>query len=183
VTHETCAEASAPECGGSCAQGEVCVEDTFGDCTCLPLATDCDEAAAPVCGGSCPEDHRCEHEPASDTCRCRDCALDGLVPGAVARLLWSSKVDLHWSLVDCAATYNVYRHAGPFVDSDANGAADDYGSCLASGLAAHRIADGDPVPAGTLFSYVVTGVSGTGVEGGLGTASSGASRPNATPCP
>jgi hypothetical protein len=88
---------------------------------------------------------------------------------------------LRWSRIDCAVTYNAYRHDGSFVDSDHNGAANDYGPCLATGLPTPELSDAQ-VPV-SLFSYIVTGVSAAQVEGPLGSASSGAGRPHPAPCP
>ena len=161
----------------------MCVEGILGNCACEPLASDCNNSQSPICGGSCPDEYRCEPEAGSGDCHCRDCAVEGLVPGPELQLLWPSKLALRWSRVDCAVTYNVYRHVGPFVDGDSNGAANDYGPCVASGLTTPELTDSNSPSPGSLFSYVVTGVSAGQVEGPLGTASSGAGRPDPAPCP
>jgi hypothetical protein len=104
-------------------------------------------------------------------------------PGEVQNLAFSSGTTFGWDALPGAASYNVYRATlGSFVDSDADGAADSYGACLDTGLTANSDSDATPPPAGSVFAYLVTGRNSVG-EGTLGRGSSGASRPNISPCP
>jgi hypothetical protein len=104
-------------------------------------------------------------------------------PGEVQNLAFSSVTTLGWDALPGAASYNVYRASlGGFVDSDADGAADSYGACLDPGLPANSDTDASTPPAGSVFAYLVTGRNTVG-EGTLGRGSSGASRPNTSPCP
>jgi hypothetical protein len=91
---------------------------------------------------------------------------------------------LRWSRVTCAESYNVYRKDDTFTDTDGNGAAEDYGACLASNLRDPEFDDAEvpPSPIG-FFKYLVTGFNTTAGEGTLDSASSGALRPNVSPCP
>ena len=68
------------------------------------------------------------------------------------------------------------------LDLDSNGLADDYGACLQPDIIGLQTDDfADPGP-GRMFTYLVTAENGVG-EGGMGTNSSGAQRPNLAPCP
>ena len=104
-------------------------------------------------------------------------------PGEVLNLVFTSDTAFGWDALPGAGTYNVYRISlGSFVDADSDGAADSYGTCLDSGLPANADSDGPAPPAGSAFAYLVTGKNIVG-EGTLGRASTGAGRPNASPCP
>ena len=82
-----------------------------------------------------------------------------------------------------ALSYSLYRgRLGAFTDTDKDGAADSYGTCLMSALASTVFADAATPPAGAAFFYLVTARYAAG-EGTLGFASSGAERPNTQPCP
>ncbi len=106
-----------------------------------------------------------------------------VAPAEVLNQIFSDGTHLSWDALSGAQTYNVYRGAlGTFVDSNADGAADSYGACLDSGLASPADTDGATPALGSGFFYLVTGHNGAG-EGSLGRASSGAARPNTSPCP
>jgi hypothetical protein len=47
-----CEYGSSPTCGGSCPQGETCV-DTGTDCVCLQDSQECTQTGAPTCPGWC----------------------------------------------------------------------------------------------------------------------------------
>jgi hypothetical protein len=104
-------------------------------------------------------------------------------PGEVQNLEFTSGSSFLWDALPGAASYSVYRATlGAFVDSNADGAADSYGTCLDTGIASNSDSDATPPPAGSAFTYLVTGRNTAG-EGTLGRGSSGASRPNTSPCP
>ncbi len=104
-------------------------------------------------------------------------------PQEVQNLAFTSDTAFTWDALSGSGTYNVYRIAlGTFVDSDADGAADSYGACLDSGLPSNSDSDATAPPDGSGFAYLVTGKNAAG-EGTLGGASSGAARPNLSPCP
>ncbi len=72
-------------------------------------------------------------------------------------------------------SYNVYRGTIPGISSTS------YGTCFLKGLATPAFSDASAPPPGQAFFYLVTGVH-QGVEGILGTDSTGAVRPNNSPC-
>src|SRR5262249_6091391 len=103
--------------------------------------------------------------------------------GEVLYLRLGDDRNLVWSARSDALTYNLYRtDLGGLVDSDHDGAADAYGTCLQTGLASPSAVDPGKPPLGDGFGYLVTVVRAGG-EGPLGFASSGAPRPNPDPCP
>ena len=72
-------------------------------------------------------------------------------------------------------TYNVYRGTIPGIAPSA------YGACLMTGRSSPAFNDPANPPAGQVYFYLVTGVH-AGVEGILGTDSTGRIRPNTSPC-
>lgn len=85
--------------------------------------------------------------------------------------------ELNWTGIQDAAAYNVYRGSQPALSSDYDH------TCLVDGIPALRAADPEgPAPGALLFYYLVSGENACG-EGGLGTDSAGADRPNPDPCP
>lgn len=100
------------------------------------------------------------------------------VPG----LRFADAANLAWDTTPGAQTYNIYRGAIPgLVDSDANGAADAYGTCLQMGVTGMTATDPSAPPGGQAFFYLATAANAGG-EGPLGFASNGAPRPNMAPC-
>ncbi|HEV8200238.1 MAG TPA: hypothetical protein VGS03_09470 [Candidatus Polarisedimenticolia bacterium] len=90
---------------------------------------------------------------------------------------------VEWQMETGTTSFNVYRAGMPgLVDPDHDGAASSYGMCLASTLAGPALADAASPAPGAAFLYHVTS-RGPGGESGLGNASSGAPRPNTSPCP
>jgi subtilisin family serine protease len=71
--------------------------------------------------------------------------------------------------------YNIYRGTIPGLSASA------YGTCMLSGRPSPTFSDAADPPAGQVFFYLVTGVH-AGVEGILGTDSTGRIRPNTSPC-
>ncbi len=106
-----------------------------------------------------------------------------LPPAEVPGLRIVNATDLAWEATPGAVTYNVYRGGIPgLVDSDGNGAAQTYGSCLQAGLGGTATTDMSLPPVGEAYYYLVTGAN-SGGDGPLGFASSGVARPNTSPCP
>ncbi len=168
-------------CDGPCPNaGEVCtVDPTGGPCFCEPPPVLCEDTVAPVCGGSCPPDERCAA--LDTTCECVPCA--GIVPGPIRDVGWSDPGRMTWVDEPCSVAYNTYRlTATSLVDADADGLADDYGTCFQPGLTATVMFDSSPVPSGFANFYLVTGVDSAG-EGSMGFNSNLVTRPNRTPCP
>ena len=103
--------------------------------------------------------------------------------GEVLNQVFGDATHLAWDGLAGAAAYNVYRGGlESFVDTDGDGAADRYGGCLDAGLASPADIDAATPSAGTGYFYMVTARNPPG-EGSLGRASSGAARPNVSPCP
>ena len=90
---------------------------------------------------------------------------------------------VEWQMEAGAASFSLYRGTVfDLDDPDGDGAASNYGECLASGLAGPAYGDvTTPLP-GAAFLYIVTARGQSG-ETGFGVASSGAPRPNVAPCP
>jgi hypothetical protein len=90
---------------------------------------------------------------------------------------------VQWERVACVDTYNLYRLTTTrFEDADADGLADDYGSCFATSLPLPEAMDGSDPPPGWCHFYLATGVNLLG-EGPMGFNSALQERPNFTPCP
>jgi len=86
---------------------------------------------------------------------------------------------LMWSALPAAAGYNTYRGSfGPGAGSY-NHACFEVGDATGDGPT--QSTDNSVPPAGAGFYYLVSGKNACG-EGGLGTRSDGASRPNTSPC-
>ena len=105
---------------------------------------------------------------------CFECAYRP--PGEVLGLAFADAQRLTWSPEPSAGSYRLYR------DSLASLAGFGYGLCLADGLGAAEYADGDPLPEGEGFFYLVTVTNRLGMEGSRGLDSSGGER-RGTPCP
>ncbi|MCP3977990.1 MAG: hypothetical protein GY716_01490 [bacterium] len=106
-----------------------------------------------------------------------------VAPAERIRLFFPQKNVLRWSRAGCAQTFNVYSATVErLVDEDADGLADDYGSCLHSQLTTNEI--GVPVAPspGLVRTFLVTGKSPVG-EGSLGFSGTSLERPNVSPCP
>jgi hypothetical protein len=104
-------------------------------------------------------------------------------PREIENLRFTGDSTLEWDPRSEAATYNLYRGSLPsFIDSDGDGAAQDYGACLLSGLPGASGADAALPAVGSGYFYIATGRN-PGGESPFGLASSGAPRPNTNPCP
>lgn len=100
-------------------------------------------------------------------------------PGEVQQLMvQADRLTLSWNPDPSAGTYDL--HGGPV---SALGGPGGYGACLVPHIEATHTTDSFvPVP-GTARLYLVTVENRVGEEGTLGRTSSGATRPNALPCP
>jgi len=109
--------------------------------------------------------------------------LATLPPGEIQNLRFTGQTAFAWDARADAVSYNVYRGAlGGFTDTNADGAADSYGSCLDPGLTSASDIDASIPSGGGGYFYLITGRN-PGGEGPLGNASSGAPRPDIAPCP
>jgi hypothetical protein len=106
-------------------------------------------------------------------------------PGEVQNVRFTGATDVAWDPYAGAGAYNVYRGSlSSLIDTNGDGASESYGTCLEPGWPNTTITDVSTPATGSAFFYLVT-VRGAsqGLEGILGYASSGAPRPNLSPCP
>jgi len=97
-------------------------------------------------------------------------------------LRYTSPTALTWYGDTGQVVFNVYRGLlNGLVDTDADGAAQSYGSCRAQDMSQPPFTDPDIPPLGDGYIYIVTGLTGTS-ESGPGAASSGALRPMPVAC-
>ena len=97
-------------------------------------------------------------------------------PGEVADLRLDTPTHLLWSAQSAAGTYNVYRGTITALPGD-------YGVCLEPGIPTTETTDSLLPGIGVTHFYVVTAANRLGEEGTKGFNSSGAERPNVSPCP
>ena len=99
-------------------------------------------------------------------------------PGEVQNLLLDeTKAQLIWDAEPSVGAYNLYRGAlSALTDLT-------YGACGQTGLTEAAANDGDPVPVGDGFFYLVTAQNRLGEEGTKGNQSNGTDRANAAACP
>jgi Subtilase family/Putative metal-binding motif len=89
---------------------------------------------------------------------------------------------IRWQQEQAWPLFNVYRgNLGELTDTDHDGAAESYGTCLAEDLPGPSFVDAAMPAVGQGFIYLIRGKS-AGVEGPLGDASSGAPRLNVRTC-
>lgn len=182
-----CGNTFYPACNGDCPQGERCV-NVFGtdNCRCEPQPAACGDPLYPACNGTCPVNEKCvAREAPIPGCECAPCA--GLGTSGLGGILvgWpGTKDQLRWKgAPECALVYNVYRSTGARLpDVDADGLADDYGSCHIGDIIGNDAADPTTPPGGQIHWYLVTGENFV-VEGSLGENSDRVERPNLSPCP
>jgi subtilisin family serine protease len=139
---------------------------------------DADGDGLPACDDNCPGDANPgqedrDHDAEGDACD-RD---DGVIEIRV------DPQQVRWQQESGFDAFDLYRgDLRDLVDTDHDGAAEDYGSCFAENLAAPAFNDPEAPPPGSGFFYLVTGRSAAGIESDLGRASSGAPRPNRHDC-
>lgn len=98
-------------------------------------------------------------------------------PGEVHDLRFSGGQTLEWSPERSVGSYVLY---GGVVDSLIVA---DYGMCLEEDIDVESTIVSDGVPSGQALFYLVTAMNRLGEEGTSGFRSSGAERPDGTPCP
>ncbi len=91
-------------------------------------------------------------------------------PGEVAGLIFSGPDTLAWNADPSATAYNLYR------DLHSNLSGLGFGQCEQQGLSGTSATDGDAVPAGDGFFYLVTALNRLDEEGGKGAQSDGTER-------
>jgi hypothetical protein len=179
---QNCVGSDAPQCNGVCPNpSHVCRPVLDADaCHCAPLVVGCANATVPACAGVCPPGEQCKSGGLA-SCQCVPCDTD--TPEANTTLLAVSRDVFHWSRLECATGYNLYRLVGAQLpDADRDGLAEEYGSCIGHDLTYEETTDlAEPLPA-ELHFYLVTGENPLG-EGSLGLASTLQERPNVAPCP
>jgi hypothetical protein len=179
-------EETAPACS-ICSSDATCSDGVFcnGIETCNLATSRCQAPAGP----SCDDQNACT----TDTCNeaAQSCQHTPFpAPGEVPQTMQATSptpgsITLQWSTVSGASEYNSYRGTIPAGGMGSSGTPYNH-ACLESADAAGDGAtqSSDPgVPAlGTARYYLADGENACG-EGPLGNASSGAARPNASPCP
>ncbi len=98
-------------------------------------------------------------------------------PGEVQQQLFSNKTTMVWSPEKSIGQYCVYR------DSLAVLSGGGTGTCFSPGLIAESAVDASSPAAGQGYFYLVTAGNRLGEEGTKGFRSTGAERPNPSPCP
>ena len=135
-----------------------------------------------TCGGDCDDTRSSVRPGAKEYCNGRDDDCNGSVdvPAEEARDMefGSDTVTLSWSAsTGVGVSYDVYR--GGFV----SGAPFSYNpTCFQASVPQPSVGDGQLPPAGSGFSYIVTGRNSCG-QGTMGFSSAGDPRPNNLPCP
>ncbi len=106
-------------------------------------------------------------------------------PGEVQNVRFTSATDLAWDPYAGASDYNLYRGGlSSLFDTNGDGASETYGTCLDFGWPNTTFTDVSTPASGSGYFYLVAvRAAFQGLEGILGYASSGAPRPNVSPCP
>jgi hypothetical protein len=97
-------------------------------------------------------------------------------PGEVLDLRFTDSTHMAWDPEPSVGFYNLYRGL-------VSGLSGGYGSCLSAGLTGESGVDAATPSSGQCFFYLVTAENRIAEEGTLGQTSSGAQRPNTSPCP
>jgi subtilisin family serine protease len=138
--------------------------------------TDGDGHAA--CFDNCPADGNPGQDDRDQDAQGDVCDLDD---GTIGVWLTSNN-QVAWQQETGFDRYDLYRgDLASLADTDADGAAQDYGACFAESLPGGAFLDAAVPPVGQGFLYLVTGRFSAG-ESDLGSASSGAPRPNIHDC-
>jgi hypothetical protein len=97
-------------------------------------------------------------------------------PGEIRNERWTSKSTLSWDSEMSVGSYQLYRDLLTTLPGG-------FGACLQSSLPAEAATDAAIPAVGTAWFYLVTARNRLGEEGTKGFRSSGAERPNVSPCP
>ncbi len=98
-------------------------------------------------------------------------------PGEVSHLRFTSRTALTWDPERSTGTYSLYRGLVASLPGLV------FGTCSQSGLTGNQTTDAGSPPVGSSWFYLVTARNLLGEEGTKGSMSSGAERPNPSPCP
>jgi len=98
-------------------------------------------------------------------------------PGEVHDLSFTDFQTLLWQHEKSIGVYNLYRGLVDTLDGAV------YGFCEEPDIASNTTTDGDPVPVGNGYFYLVAAENRLDEEGTLGTRSMGTERPNTGACP
>ena len=100
-------------------------------------------------------------------------------------MTWADRNVIAWQWGPCADWYNVYKLTAPRMkDTNNDGLADDYGSCLEPDLVVNEAPDSDAPGPGAADLYLVTGESSLRRgHPGLRRQRRGEGSPNLRPCP
>ena len=180
---ETCGGGGAANvCGNRCANVTCPATDPCHDAVCDPATGNCSNRAKPD-GTTCSDGNACT---SNDVCTSGLCAgaPDAGDPVALGDTVRVDKAPANatvsWTDPSGPYIHNVYRGG--------KGSSDSWlynQSSLANqrGVQSDSADDADIPPPAHFFYYLITRVNGTSCESPLGTDSSGAQRPNATPSP
>lgn len=104
--------------------------------------------------------------------------VEGYVPpGEVTHVSFTDKQTIVWLPEKSIGSYDLYRDSLSLLGGGGTG------SCLASGIANESAVDAANPAVGQGSFYLVTAKNRLGEEGTKGTRSTGAERPNSSPCP
>lgn len=157
---------------------EIC---DFKDNNCNGLVDegfDPDNDGLVSCADNCPNDFNPDQNDRDADAQGDACDLDD----GVIEITMAGLQQVTWQQEIPYTSFNLYRgDLRSLHDADKNGAADDYGACLAENLSGPTFNDQSAPAVGHGYIYLVD-ANGASGETSLGTASNGAPRPNVHDC-